>query len=146
LALAFLALAVLPSNLLVFAAALGAVGERNPIVFLTTGEARALAWLDDNSSAGALVAASPEMGLYLPAWAGARVIYGHPFETVHAAEQRAALEAFYAEPVLPQAFVEAHGVDLVLLGPRERALGAETVPSNWKTVYDRDGVAIYAPR
>ncbi len=145
-ALALLALAVLPSNLLVFAAAMGAVRERNPIAFLTTGEARALAWLNDNGGAGAPVAGSPEMGLYLPAWAGARVIYGHPFETIRADAQRAALEAFFAEPVLAQPFVEARGVDLVLLGPRERALGAQAVPANWQAVYASDEVAIYAPQ
>jgi hypothetical protein len=145
LALGLLGLMVVPSNLLVFAAAFGAVAERNPIIFLTAAEAQALAWLDHNGGPGALVAASPEMGLYLPAWAGARVLYGHPFETIRAAEQRAALEAFFAGPDLSATFVEARRVNLVLLGPRERALGAQGVPASWRAVYDSEGVAIYAP-
>ena len=31
-----------------------------------------------------LILSSPEMGLFIPAQTGRRVLYGHPFETVNA--------------------------------------------------------------
>ena len=43
-----------------------------------------------------LVAAPTSLGLWVPARSNARVIYGHPFETINADVQKAQLEAFYA--------------------------------------------------
>jgi hypothetical protein len=142
---ALIGLMVVPSNLLVYAAALGAVAERNPVVFLSAAEAGALRWLGESAPTGGLVAASPEMGLYVPAWSDSRVLYGHPFETVRAEERRALVEAFYAGTTLSASFVNEYHVDLVMLGPRERALGAQTVPADWRVVYDVGGVSLYAP-
>jgi hypothetical protein len=140
-----LGVAVLPSNLLVYGAAFAGIAERNAIVFLTPAEARALDWLDDHAPRGALVAASPQMGLYLPGWAGVKVLYGHPFETIHADQQRELVEGYYSMPALGPNFAAEHHVDLVMVGPRERSLGAQTAPQEWQVVYDEGGVMIYAP-
>jgi hypothetical protein len=139
------AVAALPSNLLVYAALMGAVQERNPIAFLTQAEAGALRWLGEHARAGDLVAAAPEMGLYVPVWSAARVLYGHPFETLEADAQRALVEGFYANPILPDSFVRQQGIDYVLLGPRERAIGAGDTSDEWQLVYDGGEVLIYAP-
>ncbi|MGH2523441.1 MAG: hypothetical protein ACRDH2_13135, partial [Anaerolineales bacterium] len=90
-ALAALVVSVLSSNLLVYAATLGAIQARKPALFLTSDEAAALRWLADES-VGKLVLASPDMGLFIPARTDARVIYGHPFETAGAAASKQAVE------------------------------------------------------
>ena len=55
-----------------------------PEYYLTQDETAALNWLKDNTAADAVILAGPEMGLFIPAQTGRRVIYGHPFETVNA--------------------------------------------------------------
>jgi hypothetical protein len=140
-----LAVAVLPSNLLVYAATLGAVAARDPAIFWTAGEAAALAWLADQAEPGSLVAASPSTGLFIPARTDARVIYGHPFETASAAERRAAVEAFFTGQVPAGSFVAQNGIDFVFYGPRERELAPDGPPGNWPVVFSADGVEVYAP-
>lgn len=148
LALGLLALS-LPTNLVLLAAAWHGVQTRDPQLYLSRGEALALAWLSEHSDAEALVLASPDMGLFIPAHAGRRVIYGHPFETLNAQAERAALEALFqgiweAEEV--RDFVSRRGVDYLFWGPRERRSGAS--PDDWgmELVYQADGVEIYRPR
>jgi len=43
----------------------------------------------------------PESGHFVPAWAGNRVVYGHPFETIHAEAKEAEVARFFS----PQATV-----------------------------------------
>jgi len=91
----------------------------------------------------ALVAASPETGLYIPAWSGQRVLYGHPFETPQADLRRMELEAFLARGDLDAL---AYRPDYIFFGPRERALWqADWVPDErWPVVYRVGTVAILA--
>jgi hypothetical protein len=145
LTLAAIAVLALPSNLLVSAATLGAIQRRDPAIFLTRDEAAGLAWLAVNAPAGAVMAASPEMGLFIPARTDVRVIYGHPFETVAADEQRNAVDEFYAGQVPAARFVRHHQVVFVWLGDRERALGTGPVTRGWQAVYSGGSVVIYAP-
>jgi hypothetical protein len=41
-------------------------------------------WLESRTNANDVVLASPTVSLWLPVWTGARVVYGHPTETVEA--------------------------------------------------------------
>jgi hypothetical protein len=146
LAAATLALA-LPTLLIVLL--LGQVGalRHDPQLFLSRGEADALNWLVDNAPERALVLASPRVGLFIPAHTGRRVIYGHPFETVNAQAEEAAVTAFFetaaAQPDAAAAFLAARQVDFVFWGPSERALGGLAGVSGLETAYDRAGVVIY---
>jgi hypothetical protein len=139
-----LALAVLPSNFLVYGATLGAIAARDPAIFLTRGEAAELDWLKANAGT-AIVAAAPDMSLFVPARTDARVVYGHPFETVDAEARRRAVEDFYAGVSPKGTFVAAYDVQYVLYGPRERALGRGGEPPAWPKAFDQEGVVIYAP-
>jgi hypothetical protein len=67
-----------------------------PRFYLSDGEWAALAWLRDRGRPDAVVLCSPRLGLFVPAWAGQPVVYGHPFETVDAGEREAQVEAFFA--------------------------------------------------
>jgi hypothetical protein len=140
-----LAVAVLPSNLLLYAATLNAVARRDPAIFWTADEAAGLRWLSANAVAGSLVLAAPDTGLFVPARTDARVIYGHPFETTFASDKRQAVEAFFAGQTSAATFLSQHGVDFVFFGPRERALAPGGPPGAWPVVFASGEVEIYAP-
>lgn len=140
LALALLA-ALLPlSNLLVWAGMTGAALARSPTVFLTRAEAEAIRTLP----AGALVLAAPETGAFIPAHSDARVLYGHPFETVNAEVEKQAVMDFFAGRVDAARFLQERKVDVVFYGPREAALGPlPTLPNGWRVLFQKDSVTVF---
>lgn len=100
--------------------------RRDAQVYLGRDEWAALGWLREHVPAEAVVLAGPESGLFIPAQAGQRVVYGHPFETVNAAARRAQVEAYFAgrlDAAAQVALLRQEGVGWVWLGPRERTLG-----------------------
>jgi hypothetical protein len=111
-------------------------------LFMGKDEHDALRWLADEVSPDALVVAAPETGLYIPAWAGQRVYYGHRFETANAEQRQAQLSAFYREGERDL----SPPPDYVFYGPRERELqeGDWQPDPNWKVVYQQGTVTIYA--
>ena len=145
LVLALIAVLVLPSNLLVYAATLGAVQRRDPALFLTQAEWSAVAWLAVHADPGAIVAASPDMSLIIPARTSARVVYGHPFETVAAAAHRQAVEDFYSGRMPAAEFVHEYNVSFVVWGGRERALSSTLPATGWRQAFAQGEVVIYAP-
>ncbi|MCC7359237.1 MAG: hypothetical protein IT317_07165 [Anaerolineales bacterium] len=139
------ALLALPTNLLIYAAALGAIAAREPNIFWTAGEAAALRWLGEHATPADTVAAAPTFGLYIPAHTAARVLYGHPFETTHATLQEQLLLNFYAGRLPPETWVHDHRVTYVVVGPRERALLGADWAVDWPVAFAQDEVVIYAP-
>jgi len=137
----------LPTNLLLLLVVLHGVQTRDPLLYLTRGEAEALAWIEANAPADALVLAAPQTGLFIPAHTGRRVIYGHPFETIYAGQQEAAVARFFEEggqdPASAAAFLEQNDVDYVFYGPRERLLGALPDLDDLQMAWSGEGVAIY---
>ncbi len=111
-------------------------------LFFSANEAAAFDWLRLASHAPRepVVMAAPETGLFLPAWAGVRVIYGHPFETLDAAETRSKVEGFFAGTADRTDML--HGVDYIFFGPREKKLG-EADPG-WQPVFRAGDVTIYS--
>jgi hypothetical protein len=114
----------IPTNALVLAAGIFGAASQDARIFLSNDEADALRWISENTARRDLVLCGPEMGSYLPALTGRRVIYGHPFETFPAdAEQQAVQEFFAGQKDAGGAWLEQRGIDYILFGPRERALG-----------------------
>ena len=147
---AVLLVLALPTNLLVLLAGLHGVQTHDAQLYLTRGEARALQWISQQAPPGALVLASPSMGLFIPAYTGRRVLYGHPFETVEAAAmQQQVLDLFRggfspSKNRLAPASAQMPGPRLVFFGPRERALGGSPPQAGWQIVYSNAGVTLYA--
>jgi hypothetical protein len=114
------------------------------VLFMTKDERAALDWLARSAPPDALVIAAPQTGLYIPAWTGRRVYYGHRFDTANAEQRKAQLAAFYrdGEPAL----LEERAVDYVFDGPRERALGGEAWQPDpgWQPAFRQGEVIIYA--
>lgn len=122
-AVATLALSLLTPILVLWVGIYG-IQTRDPMLYLTRNETLALKWLKSNTPARALVLAAPESGLFIPAHTGRRVIYGHPYETIHAEFEKAQVTGFFrGELPSPDAFLEQRGVEYIFYGPRERKLG-----------------------
>jgi len=136
----------LPTNLLLLFVAFHGIQTHNELLYLTRSEAKALNWIEANTPTRALILASPQMGLFIPAHTGRRVIYGHPFETVNAEVEEQAVKKFFQggrDPTIVSAFLKQHGVDYIFYGPRERELGALPDLSNLSPVYIDGEVIIY---
>ena len=109
-------------------------------------EAAAMDWLHEHTPRDAVVLAAPEMGLFIPAWAGRRVVYGHPFETVNAEQTRARVEACFASGTSRterDVMLTGWNVAFVFVGPRERALGMTEPPG--REVFRNATVTICQP-
>jgi len=132
--------ALTPVSLIVISLLMALMGHES--LFMSEDERDALRWMADEVPPDALVVASPEMGLYIPAWSGQRVYYGHRFETADADRRRAQMEAFYGEGERDL----SPSPDYVFYGPREQELsGSNWQPDpNWQVVYDQGAVTIYA--
>lgn len=120
-----------------------AAGE--PLFYLSGDEWAALTWLRDKGRPDAVVLCAPETGLFVPAWAGQPVVYGHPFETVDAARREEQVAAYWTGAMSPEereAFLEENRVGYVLVGPRERALGGGP-PMSGAAAFQAGEVTVY---
>ena len=141
---------MLPTNLLVLLAARHGIQTRDPMLYLTRGEVDAFAWLVHNTPSDSLILAAPETGLFIPAYSGRRVIYGHPFETVNAGEEKAWVTRFFeqeASSLNPDQAINLlvqRKVNYIFVGPRERELGGLPFITNQVPVYSSEGISIYA--
>jgi hypothetical protein len=126
------------SNLLVYVAALGGIQKRDPAIFLNQNEVEAFDWLAKETLPGAVVLAAPKTGLFIPAHSDARVIYGHPFETVEAQAQKQAVEDFFTGRLSPESFFALYPVDYIFYGPREKQLGTLPELNGWHVVFPMD--------
>jgi hypothetical protein len=117
----------------------------NPWFYLGEGEWAALAWLRDEGRPDAVVLCAPETGLFVPAWAGQRVVYGHPFETVDAERRKAQVEAYWAGEMSAaerELFLRENRVGYVLIGPRELGIG-EPGSEIGELVFEAEDVRVY---
>jgi hypothetical protein len=134
------------TNLFLLLGSLAAVRSGDPRLFLHRDEVPALAWLRDHAPAEALALAAPQTGLLIPAWAGQRVIYGHPFETIHADERKSLVTGFFTSPAGAEQVLDAFPVNYVFFGPRERVLGDWVESAGWPVAYRNDSVTIFGLR
>jgi hypothetical protein len=141
------AVAAVLSPLMVILSAVHAVQTQDPSVYLYPGEPAALAWIAANTPPDALILAAPQSGLLIPAYSGRRVVYGHPFETVQADENKRWIEALYsgsgATVQIQQRIAEIRA-GYLLYGPREAKLGPPPVLPGMEKAYGADGFLIYS--
>jgi len=127
-----------------------------PWLYLSNGEWAALEWLRDEGEPSAVILCAPQTGLFVPAWAGQRVVYGHPFETVDAEKQKAQVEAYWAGEMSPseqKSFLRENRVRYVLVGPRELEIAdcgsqiadckLQIAESSGEPVFEAGGVSVY---
>jgi hypothetical protein len=102
----------------------GGAAAHSSSIYLSTNEAAALSWLQQNAPTEAVVLASPEMGGFIPAFSGQRVVYGHPFETVNAKAREQQVIDFFAGSIDRAQVLQDNNVAYLIVGPRERQLGS----------------------
>jgi hypothetical protein len=133
------------TNLLILSVAFFGIQTNAEELYLRKNEAQALLWIKENTPSEALVLASPQTGLYIPAYTGRRVIYGHPFETVNAVQEGSAVVNFFAgeDDLESETFLQERQVDYVFYGPREAKLGVLPEVTQLQIVFDQEDVKIY---
>jgi hypothetical protein len=137
----------IPSLVIVVAAGLSSVARGAAISVVDEGDVRAMEWAESHLPDKSLVLASPLTGNRLPALSGMRVLYGHSFETPHAAESEATVRHLLgwtgtSEDGLREA--RSLGVDYVFVGELENELANdvrwwESLPA----IYTADDVSIF---
>jgi hypothetical protein len=126
------------TNVIILSAGIFGTTAKDPALYLTKGEYKALLWIQAETPQEAVILASPEMGRFIPAHTGRRVLYGHPFETINAKEQEQRILAAFTEN--QQDFM---GIDYIFYGPRERHLGDLSDASGITPVYENQEVIIF---
>ncbi len=120
-------------------------------LFLAWEEADLFAWMETHLPADARVLTGPVTGMYVPAFAGQRVFYGHGFETVDSEKEQAWVTWMLCEapPAVARRELERRRVDLVLWTARERRLCGHGPPA-WARAYpvlwERGSVRLYGVR
>ncbi len=122
---------VIPSN--VFALLIPLVGITQPTSGLRNYQLlpadynHALSWLHDNTAVGSVILAPPTTSLWIPAYSPARVVYGHPFETVDALTKRAEVADWYAGKHCAELIGQYH-IQFVIMGPSEYVPSRDSKP------------------
>lgn len=144
--------AVLPTSVvLVLGAGSLAAAPREP-VFLPVEQVQAMSWLSSQAPTGATVLGSYQTSNAVPAYAPVQVPIGHGPESANLAQIRDQVgQLLRGEFTSAQAdaFLMSHGVDYLLIGPREANLSGNQrppYPDLWDARYSRSGWEIYSYR
>ena len=101
-------------------------------------------WLDDHGIADAVVLASPNISLWIPAYTEEVVVYGHEYETVPADERLKQVEDWYrgedCETLLSDRV--PFKVKYIFWGPQERDMGQSDDEENNPIIYPNAGKCI----
>lgn len=137
----------LPSTLLVIISASLAAAAGRPDMVVSRAELAAVEWLIEHSQPEDTILASYELSGFIAARSGRRVFMGHWAETVNLQQKRAAAVRFYssAEDTERKGLLRDYGIQYVVYGPRERAMGHfdPSRVSYLRPVFRSRDVAIY---
>jgi hypothetical protein len=118
---------VIPTNLYLWAWRFVDLARHNYPYYLRTDEVAALRWLGPQGAGGDVVLASQMLGQYVPVLTGKHAFLAHWAQTVdYYGKEQMAAEFFAAgtSDVRRRAILQQYGVDYVVYGPVERALGS----------------------
>ncbi len=120
--------------------------QNAPGAFLERDYALAFRWLAPRTDMQDVVLAAPVVSAWVPGWAGARVVYGHPYETLDSAAKLARVRQWYASDGADCAdLIDTYDVRYVLVGPEEHKLGPAACADTLLPVASFGQVSIYAP-
>jgi hypothetical protein len=141
----YLAVASL-STLLLVAGSLGPIRQRAAPIYRPGDEVAALEWLAAQAQPDETVLASFQVGNIVPARTDLRVFTGHGPETLDSAEKQASARRFFqtdTDDEWRQALLQEFGIDYVIFGPAERALGEwDPLSAPYLDQVHRDGTHI----
>jgi hypothetical protein len=119
-------LAVVPTNLYLFAWRFYDLGRHDYPYYLYRDEVAVLRWLDQYSAPDAVVLSSVEVGQYIPNLTGNRAFLAHWAMTLDLYRKRDIVQAFYSSSwsdAERRRILEMYQVQYVLWGQAEQALG-----------------------
>jgi len=102
----------------------------NPKLFFSADEDRAFRWLQTEAPPDGVVLSSTELAAFIPAYTSQRAVSGNDFLTVNAKVTEQQVNRFYSLKIHSderRALLAEWRADYVLLGPRERRLGVDTL-------------------
>ena len=102
------------------------VASRPPSLFHPSDELAILNWLSEHTTTDDVVLGAMESGNLIPAYANARVLLGHPIETIQIAQKEEAVRAFFDAAMSDEVrreILHRYRVTLIVYGPWEGALG-----------------------
>jgi hypothetical protein len=137
----------LPTNLIVLISGFAASMQKDPQIYIKTSYLEALSWLSEFTAKDSLIIANEKIGLLIPSFTGRNVIYGHPFETINAIEEKSFIEDYfngdYSAKELKK-LTSKRKIDYILT---DEEFGAGEELEKWKdlgypTVYQSGGIVI----
>jgi hypothetical protein len=142
-----LLLVVSPTNLYLWAWRFFDLSRHDYPFYLRTDELHALQWLDEYAGGDSVVLSSLTIGQFIPAWTGARAYLAHWAQTLDFYTKQENVERFFngsTSPADRKAILMASGVNYVVFGPAEQALGSfSPIESNdLEIVFAEDEVAV----
>jgi hypothetical protein len=141
-----IALTALTNILVPLIGVMGVAQGKQPLV-MSQEVAAACKWLHQHTAWTDTVLAPIESGQFVPAWAGNRVVYGHPFETIRATEKKALVAEFYKVKATAEErrnLLERYDVQYVL-APSLR-FGAMLIDQDLVAPPQQEGIPLYPVR
>ncbi len=134
---------VMPSNVLAIGVPI--FGLLNPEAGLEQkllvqhGYREAMNWLAAEGEPNSVVLSSPNVGLWIPASTSDRVVYGHPWETLHAESRLAYVTDWYSGKNCDLSAQDGgrYAVLYVIVGPQEQAFDSDTCYASLAEVSSR---------
>lgn len=120
--------------------------EQSQGLFLQQDYTTAFNWLERRTSLDDVILAAPDVSAWIPGWVGAKVVYGHPYETLDAEAKLAAVRDWYSGEVDScLTLIEDWNIQYVLAGPQEAMLGEMACVGELRLVARSGSVDVYAP-
>jgi hypothetical protein len=143
-----LILAVLPTNLYLFAWRFLDLSRHDYPYYLYKDEINAMEWLDDNAQPDDVIFSSLTVGQYIPAMTGSHAYLAHWAQTVDFYTKTDTVNAFFSAQsgqVDQTKIMLDEGIDYVFFGPAEKQLGIEEISGSetLSEVYANGLVAVY---
>lgn len=143
----------IPTNLFILFITKNAIDNMDSKLYLKSGEIDAFKWLVENTPKQSCVLSSPESGLFIPAFTGEHVVYGHPFETINADVNKQFVLDFFTKMTTSydkekvHRLLDEYNVDYIFYGPREKKIngdvGFQYLRDQFDQVYENEDVQIY---
>ena len=135
------------TNAVVVSLAIFGILSHHPTLFLSRDEAAGLDYIQKSTPDNAIILCAPEMGTFVPAWTGRRVIYGHEYETIDAQKNQELVKSIYSGSIQSNEVLEIlkdKNVQYIFWGPREKNLGVAIPNLHLKPVYQNATVEIFS--
>jgi len=137
---------ILPTNLIIILGGIGVIRNHDSQIYLSSHEGETLRYINAELEQDSVIVCSPSMGLFIPAYTGRRVIYGHPYETTWAEKKEFEVNEFFKNSLTEnqkENFLSENNAQYVLIGPREREIGEVNISMKWDLVFHTEGIELY---